>query len=172
MPKKLLPIIIMLPLLFIIFMSNLRDISDYHADENLWIAVGSRTFQLYFIDHNFSDPFWKEDIFAWGAFHPQIGKYIIGFGTYLAGYTDVPFQWFDFSQNLQWNRDHGLILDTEIVQAARVPVALSGLFCCLLLYWMVTLTTDRWYGFAAVGSLIGAKLLPHLSRHAMIDIPA
>jgi len=172
MRKSLLIAALLIPLLGAIFLTRLDDLEYYHGDENTWIALSTQSFQLFFVQHDFSNPFWSKEYSSWGSYQPQVGKYLIGAGTALAGYRDIPLIWFHFDQSVAWNIEHGIIYDSAIVQAARMPIALMGAASCLLFYWLVTLIADWRHGLLAVVALIGMRLIVTSSRRAMIDTPA
>src|SRR4051812_17949695 len=68
--KNLYPLLILTLILASLFLSNLDDIQNYHGDENVWIFIGSKVFQLYAIDKDFSNPVWHDDLSSWGAYQP------------------------------------------------------------------------------------------------------
>jgi hypothetical protein len=154
------------------FLRDLDDMASYHGDENLWIAVGSRAFQKFFIEHDIHNPFWQEEYYTWGSYHPQLAKYLIGAGSYFGGYHEVPILWYDFTQDVIGNQQNGNILDSAILRSARVPIALTGIAACLILFWIVRFTAGTWYGVIAVVSIYQSHLLYVTSRRAMIDVPA
>jgi 4-amino-4-deoxy-L-arabinose transferase-like glycosyltransferase len=53
-----------------------------------------------------------------------------------------------------------------------VPIALTGIATCLILFWIVRFTAGTWYGVIAVVSIYQSHLLYASSRRAMIDVPA
>jgi 4-amino-4-deoxy-L-arabinose transferase-like glycosyltransferase len=172
MRKALLIVALLIPLLGAIFLYRLDDLENYHGDENTWIAISTQAFQLFFVRRDYANPFWFKEYSSWGSYQPQIGKYVIGAGTAVAGYRDIPLVWFRFDQSVSWNIEHRIIYDSAIVRAARMPVALLGAVSCLLLYWLVTLIADWRYGVLAVVALLGMRLIIISSRRAMIDTPA
>jgi hypothetical protein len=107
-----------------------------------------------------------------GSPHPQIGKYIIGAGAYLAGYHDVPLLPYDFGQDLAWNKAHGRVLPPEIVGAARLSVALTGALCGAFLYWLGVQVAGPVTGILAVVLFIATPVVWYHARTAMLDIPA
>lgn len=157
--------------LFSLFTKNLEEPALYHVDENLWVYAGNKAFQTFFIDHNVTDPFWKDDLYYYGAYQPQIGKYIIGAGTYIAGYRDLPMVRYDFSKDMEGNKQHGNLLPTDLLIAARMPIAVTGAVSCLALFLIVSQTLNIWCGFIAVLCIYNAQILRLSSQRAMIDVP-
>ncbi len=145
--------------------------SHYHGDENFWVPVGVQAFQTAFIKRNPDHPFWSDFFLSFGSPNPQIGKYIIGAGAYLAGYHDVPVLLYDFRQDLAWNRAHGQVLPPEIVGAARLPVALTGALCGVFLYWLGVQVAGPVTGILAVILFIATPVVWNHARLAMLDIP-
>lgn len=164
-------ILLLLPLVVSSFVTDLDNLDQYHGDENIWIPISHDSFRNFFIEHNLSSPFWRDDYFIYGAYNPPIGKYVIGLGTYLAGYRDIPYKPFDWDHAVSWNVAHGYTHDGSIVRAARLPVALLGCLSCVLVYWLGVLVADHWHAFLAVCSLVGGRLLLNEGRRAMLDVP-
>ncbi len=146
--------------------------SHYHGDENFWVPVGVQAFRTAFIEHNPDHPFWSDFFLSFGSPNPQIGKYIIGAGAYLAGYHDVPVLSYDFRQDLAWNRAHGRVLSPEIVGAARLTVALTGALCGAFLYWLGVQVSGPFTGILTVVLFIATPVVWNHARLAMLDIPA
>lgn len=117
-------------------------------------------------------PFWTSRDLLFESFHPQIGKYMIGAGAYLAGYHEVPFLPYDFRKSLEWNKAHGRVLPGEVIGAARLPVAISGVICGLLLYRFGFQIAGPITGILAAGIFITSPAVGSLARMAMLDIPA
>ena len=170
--KNIYPILILTFMLVPLFLSNLDDIQNYHGDENVWIFVGNKVFQLYAIEHDFSNPFWHIDLSSWGSYQPQVAKYIIGLGTYSAGYRDIPLIWYEYTKSNQENIVNGRVLDSHVVSAARTPIAIMGIMSCILTYIITTKVTNRWYGVITTIMLVGSGLLLKYSHRAMVDVPA
>jgi len=146
--------------------------SHYHGDENFWVPVGVQAFRTAFIERNPDHPFWSDFFLSFGSPNPQIGKYIIGAGAYLAGYHDVPVLSYDFRQDPVWNKAHGQVLPQEIVGAARLPVALTGALCGVFLYWLGVQVAGPVTGILAVVLFIATPVVWNHARLAMLDIPA
>jgi hypothetical protein len=146
--------------------------SRYHVDESYWVSVSVQAFRTAFIERDLDHQFWFDYLMKFGSPHPQIGKYIIGAGAYLAGYHDVPLLPYDFGQDLAWNKAHGRVLPPEIVGAARLSVALTGALCGAFLYWLGVQVAGPVTGILAVVLFIATPAVWNLARLAMLDIPA
>jgi len=146
--------------------------SYYHGDESYWVPVGVQAFRTAFIERDPDHPFWFDYLMKFGSPHPQISKYIIGAGAYLAGYHDVPLRPYDFGQDLAWNKAHGRVLPPEIIGAARFSVALTGALCGVFLYWLGVQVAGPVTGILAVVLFIATPVVWNLARLAMLDIPA
>ena len=146
--------------------------SRYHVDESYWVPVGVQAFRTAFIERDLDHQFWFDYLMKFGSPHPQIGKYIIGAGAYLAGYHDVPLLPYDFGQDLAWNKAHGRVLPPEIVGAARLSVALTGALCGAFLYWLGVQVAGPVTGILAVVLFIATPVVWDYARFAMLDIPA
>lgn len=165
-------LLLLMPLLLIAFFRNLEDLSTYHVDETIWIPYGNQVFRLFFIRHDISSTFWQDDFYTYGTYNPPIGKYLIGFGTYTAGYDGIYYkEHYNWQQTVEWNEDQGNIYEPDLLRAARWPVALLGVLGCVCLYWFIALITNGWYGFASVLMLLAGQLYVASSRAAMLDIP-
>ena len=145
--------------------------SRYHVDESYWVPVGVQAFRTAFIERDLDHQFWFDYLMKFGSPHPQIGKYIIGAGAYLAGYHDVPLLPYDFGQDLAWNKAHGRVLPPEIVGAASLSVALTGALCGAFLYWLGVQVAGPVTGILAVVLFIATPAVWNLARLAMLDIP-
>lgn len=170
-PSRML-VVAILPLLAAMFLADLRNLNNYHADESQWLAIGNKAFRLYFVEHNFTDPFWKDDIFTFGSYNPQVSKYVIGAGTYLNGIHDLPLVWFDYSHSVQWNIENKIIPDPEIVAHGRFFVAVLGILATLLVYKIGKVLFGFWTGYLALCAFLGGTLILTMSRRAMLDTPA
>jgi hypothetical protein len=176
--RKLNPLLNMFLLLMLIaglsalFLTDLDNLSNYQGDESLWVTVSHKLFVLYAIEHQFDDPAWQKEYSTFGSRQPQIGKYLIGFGTSFVDFAGEPepYSW-RWNQTWQWNMDH-TIPPPALVLSGRLPIALMGVLTCLAFYWLVTLFTNKYWALAALASLLGAQLLIISSRVAMIDTPA
>ncbi len=165
-------LLLLVPFLCITFFRDLEDLSTYHVDETIWIPYGNQIFQLYFIHHDFSSPFWQDDFYSYGAYNPPIGKYLIGFGTYSTGYDAIYYkEHYNWQQTIEWNNAQGNIYEPALLRAARWPVALLGLLGCVCLYWLVSLVFNGWYALMSVLALLGGQFYLRSSRAAMLDIP-
>lgn len=157
-----------------LFLLNLDDRHNFTGDETLWLAVSNKLFRLYVIEHNFSDPAWSDDFSTFGSRQPQIGKYVIGLGTYAANYSGEPYTsyYYDWRHDLAWNLANGGVPPADVVASGRFPVAVLGLLACLVFYWLMALVTSWWTALVATMGLVQAGLLTESSRRAMIDTPA
>ena len=148
--------------------------SRYFGDESYWVPVSVQAFRTAFVERDLDHPFWFDS--SWLSIfvsrHPQISKYIIGAGTYLAGYHDVPVLWYDYRQDLAWNKAHGRVLPPEIIGAARLSVALTGALCGAFLYWLGVQVAGPVTGILAVVLFIATPVVWDYARFAMLDIPA
>ena len=148
--------------------------SPYFYDESYWVPVSVQAFRTAFVERDLDHPFWFDS--SWLSIfvsrHPQISKYIIGAGTYLAGYHDVPVLWYDYRQDLAWNKAHGRVLPPEIIGAARLSVALTGALCGAFLYWLGVQVAGPVTGILAVVLFIATPVVWYHARTAMLDIPA
>lgn len=163
----------LLPLLSGIFLSNLGDLSNYHGDETLWLPVSNKLFRLYTVERNVSDPDWYEEWNSFGARHPQIGKYLIGFGTYLAGYRGEPYKpyYWHWKKDFAWNMEHDGVPPAQFVYAGRVPIAITSIIACLMLYWLASLVVGSLAGLLSVAVLVQSNMLVYIGRNAWIDPP-
>jgi hypothetical protein len=157
-----------------LFLLNLDDLHNFQGDETLWLGVSNKLFRLYVIEHNTTDPAWNGEFSTFGSSQPQIGKYMIGLGTYAVGYTGEPYNPYSYNwgHDLAWNLGHRGVPPAGVVTIARLPVAILGLLACLIFYWLITLVTNWWTALLATASFAGAGLLTESSRRAMIDTPA
>lgn len=157
-----------------LFLRNLDDLHNFAGDETLWLAVSNKLFQLYFIENDFFASTWHDEFSTFGSRQPQIGKYLIGLGTTMAGYSGEPYNpyYYNWQHDLAWNMSNGGVPPADIVASGRLPIAITGLLSCLIFYWLVTLVTNRWTAVIATLSLVQAGLLTASSRRAMIDTPA
>jgi len=146
--------------------------SRYHVDESYWVSVSVQAFRTAFIERDLDHPFWFDYASLHILRHPQISKYIIGAGAYLAGYHDVPMLLYNFRQDLAWNKAHGRVLPPEIIGAARLSVALTGALCGAFLYWLGVQVAGPVTGILAVVLFIATPAVWNLARLAMLDIPA
>lgn len=153
--------------------SNLGNLNHFHGDESLYIPVANKMFELYWVRHDFANPAWDDDFHTFGAINPQVGKYLMGFGSYLAGYRDMPIRpGYQFQKGLAWNVSHGYVPPAGAVAASRLPIALTGLLSCVFLYAFTSMLAGRWTGLCAMWALFLGQLLTTTSRHAMLDAPA
>jgi 4-amino-4-deoxy-L-arabinose transferase-like glycosyltransferase len=136
------------------------------------MQAGRRAFQLFFVEHNYTDPFWFNFDQYFLAFHPQIGKFFIGASVAAAGIPVIPYQLFDWSQNVAWNMQHGFQVDPTALLAARMPIAIMAVITCLALYWLNVMVTSWWHGVLAALYLAGNSDMFRIGRFAMIDMPA
>lgn len=166
--------LVLLPILTPVFLRNLDDLSTFNGDETLWLPVSDKLFRLYVVEHDFQAPAWRDEYATFGSRQPQVGKYIIGIGTYLGGWVGEPYMayYYDWSHDLSWNMANKGVPPAELVRAGRVPVAIMGLVACLALYWLATLLTDVWVGLLSVALFVGGRLVVTTSRLTMIDAPA
>jgi hypothetical protein len=156
-----------------LFTSHLDDLQNFNGDESLFIPVGNKIFELYWVKWDFNNPAWQNDFYTFGAINPPVGKYLMGAGSYLAGYRDLPIHpGYDFDRDAAWNAKLGLVPPVGAVWASRLPMALMGLLCCVLLYLFVGMFYGPWAGLAAMWSMFAGGLLLSASRHAMLDAPA
>jgi hypothetical protein len=173
--RSLLPLMALAAALLPIFLVRLEDRAIYHADEGMWIPISSMTFERSFVDRDFGSAFWREPYLSWGSHNPQIGKYIIGAGVWLAGYHSTITIPYDsrktLAENIAYIRQIP-IPEAGLLHSARLPVALLGIVSCLLIYWLASMVAGQWCGLLAVASVVGAHLLALSSRRAMIDTPA
>ena len=146
--------------------------SRYHVDESYWVSVSVQAFRTAFIERDLDHPFWFDYASLHILRHPQISKYIIGAGAYLAGYHDVPMLLYNFRQDLAWNKAHGRVLPPEIIGAARFSVALTGALCGAFLYWLGVQVAGPVTGILAVVLFIATPVVWDYARFAMLDIPA
>jgi len=146
--------------------------SRYHVDESYWVSVSVQAFRTAFIERDLDHPFWFDYASLHILRHPQISKYIIGAGAYLAGYHDVPMLLYNFEQDLAWNKAHGRVLPPEIIGAARLSVALTGALCGAFLYWLGVQVAGPVTGILAVVLFIATPVVWDYARFAMLDIPA
>jgi hypothetical protein len=146
--------------------------SHYHGDESYWVPVGVRAFRTAFIECDPDHSFWFDSSLLFTSRHPQIGKYIIGTGAYLARYYDVPLFLYDFRQDKAWNKAHGRVLPSGIAGAARLPVALTGALCGAFLYWLGVQIAGPVTSILAVILFIATPVVWQHARLAMLDIPA
>ncbi len=146
--------------------------SRYHVDESYWVSVSVQAFRTAFIERDLDHRFWFDYASLHILRHPQISKYIIGAGAYLAGYHDVPMLLYNFGQDLAWNKAHGRVLPPEIIGAARLPVALTGALCGAFLYWLGVQVAGPVTGILAVVLFIATPVVWEHARFAMLDIPA
>src|SRR6266496_4253150 len=121
-----------------LFLLKLDDLHNFQGDETLWLAVSNKLFHLYVIDHNTTDPAWREEFSTFGSSQPQIGKYMIGLGTYAAGYIGEPYNpyHYNWAHDLAWNLEHRGVPPAGVVAMGRLPVAILGLLACLIFYWL------------------------------------
>ncbi len=159
--------------LAVLLVTGLEDIdSHYHGDESLWVPIGVQAFRMAFIDRDLDHPFWFDYLHSFGSPNPQISKYIIGAGTYLAGHHDLPVLMYDFRQDYAWNKTHGRVLPPEIAKAARFPIALTGAMSGVFLYWLGVQVAGYVTGIIAVVLFITTPVVWSYARLAMLDIPA
>lgn len=164
----------LLPILACMFLPRLDNLGNYNGDETLWLAVSNKLFRLYAVERDFGDPAWQQDYSTFGTWQPQIGKYVIGLGTYFGGYTAEPYQafYYNWQHDLAWNMANKGVPPAELVLTGRLPVACMGMLAGLLFYWLASLLLGPWPGLLAVAILLAGRLLVDSSRVAMIDSPA
>jgi hypothetical protein len=157
-----------------LFLLKLDDLHNFQGDETLWLAVSNKLFRLYIIDHNTTDPAWREEFSTFGSSQPQIGKYLIGLGTYAVDYIGEPYSpyHYNWAHDLAWNMEHRGVPPAGVVATGRLPVAILGLLGCLIFYWLIALITNWWTALLATASFAAAGLLTESSRRAMVDTPA
>jgi hypothetical protein len=158
--------------LCLLFTANLGTFDLIHPDELFWMPTGRHAFQLFFIDHQYSDPFWYDFGNYFLAYHPQIGKFLIGASIAAAGIPEIPFQGLDWSQSIAWNIQHGFHLNPAALLAARLPVAIMAVVACLALYWLNVMVASWWQGLLAAVWLASNSAMLTLGRWAMLDVPA
>jgi 4-amino-4-deoxy-L-arabinose transferase-like glycosyltransferase len=157
-----------------VFLHNLDDLQNFSGDETLWLAVSNKLFRLFVVEHDFGHSAWREEFSTFGSRQPQIGKYLIGIGTYAAGYSAEPYTpyRYNWGRDLSWNRANGGVPPAHLVAAGRLPVALLGIGACLVFYWLIALVTNPWTATLATVGMVQGGLLAESSRRAMIDTPA
>ncbi len=162
----------LVPMTFVMT-ANLSDLDNFHGDESLYIPVANKMVDLYWVKHDFTNPAWEDDFYTFGAINPQMGKYLMGAGSYLAGYRELPIRpGYQFRQSVAWNVEHGLVPPAGAVGASRLPIAMTGVCSLVLLYMFVTLLAGAEAGLLATWALFSGGLLISTSRHAMLDAPA
>lgn len=171
--RWIIPLVLVLALAPV-FLHTLDDLQNFSGDETLWLAVSDKLFRLFVVEHDFGDGAWREEFSTFGSRQPQIGKYLIGIGTYAAGYTAEPYTpyRYNWGQDLSWNLANGGVPPAHLVAAGRLPVALVGIGACLVFYWLIALVANPLTAMLATVGMVQAGLLVESSRRAMIDTPA
>jgi dolichyl-phosphate-mannose--protein O-mannosyl transferase len=167
-----LPVVLFFVALLIFFRGSLS-MENYHVDEGNWISVGNIYFSHFFVERDFRHSDWQKGFNTWGAYQPQIAKYIIGAFLHLRGFGEERDYFFDFSHSIDWNREQGNVPPWEIIWAARFPIALLGAGLCILLFpFAARLAGTITCGVIAFLLAIGNPLIRSLSEICLIDIPA
>jgi hypothetical protein len=165
--------VVLLFLAFAIFLHGAHSTQNYHVDEGNWISVGNISFEHFFVERDFRHSDWKKNFNTWGAFQPQIGKYIIGGFLHARGFGDATHYFFDFAHPLDWNREQGNVPGWEIVRAGRFPVAALGAGLCVLLFMLAWRVGGALLcGAIAFFLALGNPLIASLSKVCLIDVPA
>lgn len=168
MLKNITVVIIILPIILMSFVRNLES-QWFHGDESYWLR-STKAFKLLFIDKDFHNKEWERLRIE------PVGKYLIGFTLYIAGYGDEidklsKMRRWNWGKDYKWNVNHGSVPPKELLYSARLTMALFGSFTCLLIYWIGRIL----WGFKAgiISSLLLAynPLMLVCSRHAMTDAP-
>jgi hypothetical protein len=158
--------------LCLLFTANLGTFDLIYSDELFWMPTGRHVFQLFFIERNYTDPFWYDFGNPFLAYHPQIGKFLIGASIAAAGIPEIPFQSLDWSQSVAWNMQHGFQLNPVALLAARLPVAILAVIACLALYWLNVIVASWWQGLLVALLFASNSAMLTLGRMAMLDVPA
>lgn len=171
---RLLVVLLLLWILIARFTTDLDGLRWYSGDEGNWIHFPERAFRLAFLERNYSETAWAEDIEDFGARNPVLGKYLMGAALYAAGYgeEDVggPYTYV-FHNSVKWNRERGNLPPVRVIVAARLSVALLGVGTCLLVLLIGRMIQGWRTGLIALVWLAGNELMLESSRAAMTDVP-
>lgn len=187
--KEIIAIIILLPIIATPFLINTNsglikylqklsgsncpylDLELFHGDENHWLINSHKYFKLLFIYKNVSSK-------QWGKFsaydQPPVGKYVMGLALFIAGDKDEiqeleQMNSWDFSKDYDWNVANGAIPPMKLLHAARLTMAILGIFTCLLIYYIGRSIFGLKTGIIASLLLAYNPLMVSCSRRAMPD---
>ena len=171
---------VLLASFLVLFLRDLGSLRNYHGDEGYWCSVGNTAFQLFFVKPDFSHPFWTSqadtDSLTWVSNttrNPKVSTFLIGASLHLLGYAEYREELhFDFKKPLAWNLERGQVLPPGVLYAARLPMALSAVATCLLLFFVGNRLAGELCG-ALSSILLALNPAWHSSAtRAMIDCPA
>lgn len=174
---RVLIVVLVLPL----YLSGISGDSVTHGDESYWTIVGLRASSLFFVDHDFDNPFWTSQLHSKyfsaamnTSRNPKLGMYLIGLPIiWLDAPEPPPKQYpYNFKQTPQWNRDRNLIGSRATLTAARIPQVALGVIAAVLFFSLLHTLVPAW--MAAAGALLLASnpLVHVICRRAMLDAPA
>lgn len=170
--SKTLHFILLSCMLSYIFLQNLADTNSFHSDEVNWIPHSNQIFQIFFVKRDFTSPIWSDPFYYYGSYNPPIGKYLVGFGTYIAGYKTIPkIDTYNWNYNETWNVAQGNIHDPNILRSARLPIAITGIGVCLILFLLIQHFYSSILAFITLFVLIGGRLFWIDARSAIFDVP-
>lgn len=181
------PLALLVSLLFVYFLLTYLTLSpreqspvgqnDYHADEGVWIVAGHHYFQLFFIDHDFSQAAWQTERFGlFGAHNPVMGKYLIGAWLYLTGMVNAESQFPGYdtiNEPLNWTIAYDKRPFPPILAAARQVMFLLTMVAAGLFFWLSHRLTKS-NAIAAVATMLFVlrPLVFRSSQRAMMEMPS
>jgi len=180
MSKNILIAIIIFSFCLITLLFRLGTYQYFHSDEANWARVSIFAFDRYFIERDWDDPGWSQSFRLFGKENPQVGKYLMGMSLWAYNYRtfDGVIPW-NLKKGLEWHIQEGIAPSTDMLFAARLPIAILSAGTAALIYLLVVLTLDsrganNWPAFAGVAAAVLFITHPTIwqaSHRAMVDMP-
>jgi 4-amino-4-deoxy-L-arabinose transferase-like glycosyltransferase len=145
----------------------------FHPDESSWLLM-SRDFETLFLRLRPTELAWAPGQpltpeISLRLLNAPVGKYLIGLGWWLAGYSTADLNSADWVWGASWADNEAARPREEVLLASRVPAAILGALTGVLLFWVGRRLGGFWVGLAAALLMAFDPLTYLHTRRAMAE---